>query len=85
MDLAKNNIGNLGLQKIAKALQRNTNLVSLDLGSNDIMNQGSALLFNVVKNHPTLSALTIANHDRMHRNRISVQACNELYELLAEN
>ena len=38
LDLAKNNIGNFGLQNLAKALQRNTTLVSLDLGSNDIMN-----------------------------------------------
>ena len=59
--------------------------MSLDLGSNDIMNQGSALLFNVVKHHPTLSAVTIANHDRLHRNRIGVQACNDLHDLLAEN
>ena len=49
LDLAKNNIGNAGLGKLAAALQKNQNLVSLDLGSNDIMNQGAALLFDVIK------------------------------------
>jgi len=33
------------------------------------------LLFRVLKSHQTLTALTIANHDRMHRNRIDVTAC----------
>ena len=70
--MAKNNIGNSGLQNLAKALQKNKSLVSLDLGSNDLTNQGAALLFDVIKQHPTLSALTIANHDRMHRNRIGL-------------
>ena len=46
--------------------------MSLDLGSNDIMLEGSALLFEALKNHQSLSALTIANHDWMNRNRIGV-------------
>ena len=70
---------------MAKGLKTNRSLVSLDLGSNDIMNEGSALLFNAIQNHPTLSALTIANHDRMHRNRIGMHACNDLHDLLANN
>ena len=53
-------------------LRINKSLMSLDLVSNDITNEGSALLFDTIKNHPSLTALTIANHDRMHRNRINL-------------
>lgn len=49
------------------------------------MLDGSAKLFQALKDHPTLSALTIANHDRMNRNRIGVQACNDLREMLETN
>jgi hypothetical protein len=49
------------------------------------MLEGSACLFDVVRKHPTLSALTIANHDRMNRNRIGVQACKNLHDLLKDN
>ena len=49
------------------------------------MLEGSAALFEVVREHPTLTALTIANHDRMNRNRIGVQACKDLHNLLRDN
>lgn len=42
LDLAKNNIGNFGLNKLARAIECNRTLISIDLGSNDIMNDGSA-------------------------------------------
>jgi len=46
--------------------------MSVDLGSNDITNQGAALLFDAIKYHPTLTALNIANHDRINRNRLNI-------------
>jgi len=49
LDLAKNNIGNDGLQNLASYLKQNNSLVSLDLGSNDITNSGAAMLFDVIK------------------------------------
>jgi Ran GTPase-activating protein (RanGAP) involved in mRNA processing and transport len=49
------------------------------------MNEGAGQLFKVLKTHPTLTALTIANHDRMHRNRIGQFACDDLLDLLSTN
>lgn len=66
-------------------MKTNRTLVSLDLGSNDIMLEGAAQLFEVIRYHPTLAALTIANHDRLNRNRIGVQACNDLALALKDN
>ena len=37
-------------------LRMNRSLVSLDLGSNDITNEGAGLLFDVVRFHKSLSA-----------------------------
>ena len=59
--------------------------MSMDLGSNDIMLEGSALLFRSLKFHGSLSILNIANHDRLHRNRIGLQACYDLRDLIHEN
>lgn len=33
----------------------------------------------------TLSSLTLANHDRLHRNRMGFKACEALNELLKKN
>ena len=60
-------------------------IVSLDIGSNDIMIEGSSLLFRQLKQHPSISVLNIANHDRLHRNRIGINACHDLRDLLNEN
>lgn len=66
-------------------MQRCDSLVSLDIGSNDIMIEGASHLFRSLKHHPSLSVLTIANHDRLHRNRIGINACCDLRDFLAEN
>jgi len=49
------------------------------------MNEGAGMLFQALQNHVSLSALTIANHDRFHRNRIGLQACQDLCNLLHAN
>jgi Ran GTPase-activating protein (RanGAP) involved in mRNA processing and transport len=85
LDLSKNNLGNQGVAMLMPGLRMNRSLVSLDLGSNDITNEGAALLFDVVRYHKSLSALTIANHDRFHRNRIGLNACNNLHNMLRDN
>lgn len=60
-------------------------IVSLDIGSNDIMIEGASLLFRSLKSHPSLSVLNIANHDRLHRNRIGINACHDLRDFLTDN
>ena len=63
----------------------NHSLVHLDIGSNDITYEGANLLFNSLEKHPTLSSLTLANHDRLHRNRIGSKACYELKSFIEKN
>ena len=78
-------MGNDGLAELIKGVIRSTTLVSMDIGSNDIMLEGSSLLFKSLKYHPSLSILNIANHDRLHRNRIGVNACRDLRDMIYEN
>ena len=85
IDLGKNNLGNVGLANLLRGIMRSDTIVSLDIGSNDILIEGASLLFRSLKSHTSLSCLTIANHDRLHRNRIGVAACHELRDLLAQN
>jgi Ran GTPase-activating protein (RanGAP) involved in mRNA processing and transport len=63
----------------------NHSLVHLDIGSNDITFEGANLLFNALEKHPTLSSLTLANHDRLHRNRIGPKACYEIKNFIENN
>ena len=85
LDLGKNNLGNIGMMNLLKSVMRCDTLVSLDLGSNDIMLDGASHLFRTLKRHASLSVLTIANHDRLHRNRIGINACADLRDYLADN
>ena len=45
VDLGKNNLGNSGLANLLKGIMRCDSIVSLDIGSNDIMIEGSSMLF----------------------------------------
>ena len=49
VDLGKNNLGNSGLANLLKGIMRCDSIVSLDIGSNDIMIEGSSLLFRQLK------------------------------------
>jgi Ran GTPase-activating protein (RanGAP) involved in mRNA processing and transport len=68
-----------------KGLKMNCSLIHLDIGSNDITDEGAIKLFKMLGGHPTLTSLVVANHDRLHRNRMGDKACQALGELLARN
>lgn len=86
LDLSRNNLGNEGLEKLLlRGLKMNCSLVHLDLGSNDITCEGAISLFRSLESHSSLSSLVIANHDRLHRNRMGDKACEALGQLLERN
>lgn len=63
----------------------NRSLVHIDLGSNDINHDSAGYLFKAIQKHHTLTSITLANHDRLHRNRMSNYSCQELRMLLEVN
>jgi hypothetical protein len=86
LDLGRNNLGNQGLlQLLQRGLRVNCSIVHLDIGSNDITDEGAIRLFKVLENHPSIMSLVIANHDRLHRNRMGEKSCAALGELLQKN
>lgn len=68
-----------------KGLRTNCSLIHLDVGSNDVTYEGAQELFRVLERNPTLTSLTLANHDRLHRNRMGNKACTDLKNLLIKN
>ena len=68
-----------------RGLRANCTLVHLDIGSNDVTDEGCIKLFKLVETHPTLTSLVVANHDRLHRNRMNDRSCQALGELLEKN
>ena len=68
-----------------RGLRINCSLIHLDLGSNDITDEGAVKLFKLLETHPTLTSLVVANHDRLHRNRMGDRSCQSLGDLLRIN
>jgi hypothetical protein len=86
LDVGKNNLGNQGLAILmSRGLRINCSLIHLDIGSNDITDEGAVKLFKLIETHPTLSSLVVANHDRLHRNRMGERSCLALGQLLKRN
>jgi Ran GTPase-activating protein (RanGAP) involved in mRNA processing and transport len=86
LDVSRNNLGNNGLATLLnRGIRVSVALVHLDIGSNDITCDGASSLFKALENHPSLSSLVIANHDRLHRNRLSEKSCTALGNLLEKN
>lgn len=76
LDVGRNNLGNLGLQALMhRGIRQNCSLIHLDIGSNDVTCDGAIMLFKSIESHPTLTSLVLANHDRLHRNRLGDKAC----------
>ena len=70
---------------LVRGLKTNCSLIHLDVGSNDITYEGAQDLFKALEKNLTLTSLTMANHDRLHRNRIGNKACTDLMNLLNKN
>jgi Ran GTPase-activating protein (RanGAP) involved in mRNA processing and transport len=82
LDLRKNKVGNAGILELAKGLQKNRTLVHLDLGSNDITQEGAEGFFDKIKCHKSLYSLNLANSDGLHRNRMGITGWKALNKVL---
>lgn len=85
LDLRKNILGNKGIKELAKAISTNASLVHVDIGSNDITYEGANAFFLSLRKHKTLTSISIANGDGLHRNRIGAKGCIGLNKLLKAN
>lgn len=67
--MRKNNLGNEGIKYLSRGIAMNNTLVHIDLGSNAIGPDGYKFIFNTLKNHPSITSVSFANVDGVHRNR----------------
>lgn len=85
LDLRKNVLGNNGLKELAKSMNTNSSVIHVDIGSNDITFEGANSFFLSLRKHKTLTSISIANSDGLHRNRIGHKGCIGLNDLLRTN
>ena len=83
--LAKNNIGDKGIEILSDFLFENKSIVYLDLSSNDIGIKGADLLFKTLINNISIISLNLSSLDGINRNRICSEGCKFLTILLKEN
>ena len=68
--------------ELLKGLKTNVSLVSLDLGSNDVTSAGSITLFKYLGKNKNIVSLSLANTDKLHRNRMGLKPCSDLRDML---
>jgi Ran GTPase-activating protein (RanGAP) involved in mRNA processing and transport len=71
LDLRKNSLGGdkETMRSFIKGIRFNKSLVHLDLGSNELGPEAAFILFDLLHKHPTLTSISLANQDGIHRNR----------------
>ena len=85
LNLSSNAIKDKGVQLLSQLLKSNSDLVHLDISSNDITPHGFAILFESLKENNTIVSLNISSSEHWFKNKIGVEGCKALKELLKEN
>lgn len=85
--LANNFLSNTGAENIAKVLLATNHIVSLDLSTNNIKNEGAIVLFNHLIENQSLIELNLSSHTKegKYRNRIKKEGIKPLKEVLTKN
>ena len=83
--LARNNIGDKGVEILADYIEENNSLVYLDLSSNDIGFKGGDCLFKSLIYNTSIISLNLSSLDGINRNRICAEGTKFLTNLLKEN
>jgi Ran GTPase-activating protein (RanGAP) involved in mRNA processing and transport len=58
-------------------------VIHVDLGSNDITK--ASVFFDCLKEHPSITSVTLANHDHYLKNRLNREACISISAMLQSN
>lgn len=83
--LPKNAIGDKGAGGLVQSLLRNKGIVLLDLTSNDISSEGTSRIFELLRNHRSLTSLNLGSVEGLNRNRVGVPGAISLARLLRMN
>ena len=84
VDLAKNTLGDKGVEWLCKYISKTNEVVHLDLSCNDISSQGAVCIFGNLKDS-CLVSLDLSSNEGLHRNRLGTQAAKAIKDFLASN
>ena len=83
--LARNNIGDKGVEVVTNMLEDNDYILHLDLSSNDIGVKGGNKIFKTLIHHQSLISLNISSLEGVNRNRISSEGAKLIEDVLKTN
>lgn len=69
--LGKNMFGDSGCVNLSRYLQKNLNIVHLDLSSNNLSPEGAEQVLKILSGHGSLISLDLSSHEGLHRNRLA--------------
>ena len=85
LDLSSNHMSDKGAGHVARYMCTNPPIIHLDLRSNAITNTGFIKLFRALRRNSFLASLDISAVGGIERNKIGLQGCKELANMLLEN
>jgi len=86
LDLSNNQIGKKGFKKLLPGLLKNTSLIHLNLGCNDIIGEeNDDSIFEKLIDHKSLISLNFSNQQGLNRNRIGWKGCMGMSKLISNN
>ena len=85
LDIAKNNIGNEGVEILVNTLINSKSLVSLNIASNSITHKGGQLIFNSFINQQSIVDLNLSSFECSNRNRLTSVGVDNITEFLNIN
>ena len=85
LDLAKNNIGNLGVEILVNSLKNSKSLVYLNIASNSITYKGGQIIFNTFINQESIIDLNLSSLDGSNRNRLTSVGIQDITIYLSSN
>ena len=85
LDLARNNIGNEGVEILVNSLKNTKSLVYLNIASNLITYRGGQLIFNSFVNQQSIVDLNLSSYECSNRNRLTSVGIGNISEYLNIN
>ncbi|TNV84842.1 hypothetical protein FGO68_gene16571 [Halteria grandinella] len=82
LSLKRNNLGDIGVKMIMKAISRSNSLVHLDLSSNAITHKGAKKIFKALMVNQSLISLSLGSTDNVQKNKVGEKGIKYLVPLL---
>ena len=83
--LTKNNFGDMGIELLIEKIKDNSNIVELNLCSNNLGVKGGIIIFNYLINQNSIINLDLSSKEGIYRNRICAEGVKFIEQVLKTN